>query len=84
MSRFRQLLTMTAALFGLGAARKPASPQALAVTASDPLPVPLGILGSTFGAGNRRGGHAPDDWGRSAACRRMVRKNRYLRLRAAR
>lgn len=28
----------------------------------------------------RHGGHAPQDWGRSAACARMVRKNRMHRM----
>lgn len=32
----------------------------------------------------RGGGNSPDDWGRSPQCRKMVRKNRLIRIRNSR
>ncbi|MCM2304080.1 MAG: hypothetical protein NDJ72_05215 [Elusimicrobia bacterium] len=84
MSRLSQVLTVLATTFGLraGAAQKPPrDPDPIQEPTSFPRPAGTG---HRYGPRITEGGNPPDNWGRSAACARMVRQNRRREAQRAR
>ena len=80
MSRLGQILTVLASTIGLSKAPTSAPVD----NHKQPDATARAAVGHRYGSRISEGGNPPCNWGQSAACRQMVRKNRHLALRQAR